>query len=171
MTIIETVKNSPFLLKTFMRFLTDSVAGYIDTPLRINGEDVVITTPNNKKLQEQNIQNVQDAFGKMKQTIYVDSDTGSDSNDGLSLGTAFKTIKAAVDSYKSVRRVLDIRLYGSNAHIIDSHISAEYVNIEISGKSTENIVRQTGYTDGYGNAGYGFILIYSTIRFNNLLKL
>jgi len=96
MTVIETVKNSVVFIRALMRWAFDPTTGTITDKYLENGVEKTFTIPNAKKLQEQNIQNVQDALSEFRKTLYVDGAIGSDTNIGDS-SFPLKTIKEACD--------------------------------------------------------------------------
>ncbi len=105
----------------------------------------------------------------MSRTFYVDAVNGDDSNDGSS-GSPFKTIKKACDSvpvggYGYINLVTDNNVIDADIHLFNKLIRIYGGSVPDSSNPT---IYNTGYTDSYGNATYGFILTNSYLEFRTL---
>lgn len=79
-----------------------------------------------------------------KLTLYVSQNTGSDSNDGLTSGTAWKTISKLYQElmqYSFMERQVDIYL-GAGAYSIRFPRNMEYVTVNIYGASSSSVTIQ-----------------------------
>ncbi len=103
----------------------------------------------------------------MSRTYYVDAVNGDDTNDG-SGAYPFKTLKKAIDSVPMGGYGVII-LLGSE-HIIDSDITVinKYIHISGSQMTGSRIIKNSCYTDNYGNATTGFMPINSILSFYGL---
>ena len=155
--------------KRFWDMFGDTTPKDVSIPQKdANGNIVNYLSPNRAKFKQQIWDDVGGALGQLNRTVYVDSDNGDDTDDGLSYATAFKTIKKAIDTYGVSGGNLEVQLRGNADHIIDEHIYTNNVNIHIIKNDGNGVIVQDGYEDGYGNAGYGIILKNAAIRFSRV---
>ena len=94
----------------------------------------------------------------MNITFYVDAENGDDNNDG-SETSPFKSIKRACDATTSKSVII---LLGNSDFIIYSDIDIGNKYITLYGGAlptdTKPIIKNTSYTDSYGNTTYGFLM-------------
>ena len=139
---------------------------YIDE----NGNKVTTTIKNQAGFRKKVWDDVGAALGQFNRTFYVDAENGDDNNSGAS-DSPFKTIKKAVDSVPVggvgyIYLKTDNNIIDTDIDLINKTIIIDGINIDSS--SNTPAIKNTCYTDDYGNATHGFIMLNSYLEFANL---
>jgi hypothetical protein len=134
-----------------------------------NGNITTKTVANRGKFKQQLWDDVGGALGQFNKSFYVDAVNGDDNNNGSS-ANPFKTIKKAIDSVP-VGGYGGIYLKTSN-NIIDENIRTINKAILISGNYVSDdgnpTIKNTCYTNSYGNSTAGFIMLNSYLEFSSV---